>query len=304
MSGKTGSAIDFLSFHVKGGGYAADPQHRKQAPPSVKRVLSYIRTGHAIIGKYPTLKHLECVLSEIDPDGWAAGGAWDNANLNFRNTAYYPSFVASAFDQAGRYARQHTWDLKLLTWAFMFVGERCFEGTRAFSTQGIDKPILNLFRMYARMGHQEVRFESTGARDYFEDHESGGRGLGADISGFATLSGGKSLEVLLYNHHDDWDQCGHETVAVTIENLPFETPHVVLRHYRIDGSHSNAYSEWVRQGKPMYPASGQRAAIKARAGLELLEPPRTLRLDADTLAVSFNLPVHAISLLIIAPVRP
>ncbi len=47
------------------------------------------------------------MLSEIDPDGWAAGGAWDNANLNFRNTEYYPSFVARAFDKAGRYARQH-----------------------------------------------------------------------------------------------------------------------------------------------------------------------------------------------------
>ena len=47
----------------------------------------------------------------------------------------------------------------------MFVGERCFEGTRAFSTQGIDKAILNLFRMYARMGTQQVAFESTGAKD-------------------------------------------------------------------------------------------------------------------------------------------
>ena len=47
----------------------------------------------------------------------------------------------------------------------------------------------------------------------------------------------------------------------------------------------------------MYPASGLRQAIKARAGLELLEPPRTLMLDADTLAVSFTLPVHGISLL-------
>jgi hypothetical protein len=39
------------------------------------------------------------------------------------------------------------------------------------------------------------------------------------------------------------------------------TPH------RIDQSHSNAYAEWVRQGKPMYPAPAQRAAIEARASL-------------------------------------
>ena len=302
-SGETGADIDFLSFHVKGGGYKADPKHRKQAPPSTERVLRDIRTGHAIIARYPTLERLECVLSEIDPDGWAAGGAWDNANLNFRNTAYYPSFVAATFDKAGRYARQHQWDLRFLTWAFMFVGERCFEGTRAFSTQGIDKPILNLFRMYARMGHEEVLLESTGARDAVEAGGSGERDSLPDISGFATHSGGKSLEVLLYNHHDDWDHHGDYPVGVTITNLPFETREVVLRHYRIDGSHSNAHSEWVRQGKPMYPAPGQRAAIKAREGLELLEAPRTITLEGGTLAVNFNLPVHAISLLLITPTR-
>ena len=57
------------------------------------------QTGYEIISKYPAYKNLECVLTEIDPDGWAAGGAWDNINLNFRNTEYYPSFVAAAFDK-------------------------------------------------------------------------------------------------------------------------------------------------------------------------------------------------------------
>ncbi len=300
-TGQIGTEIDFVSFHVKGGGYAADPKHRKQRPPSVKQVLSHTRTGHAIINKYPTLKDLECVLSEIDPDGWAAGGAWDNANLNFRNTEYYPSFVATAFNKVGRYARQNQWDLKFLTWAFMFVGERCFEGTRSFSTQGVDKAILNLFRMYARMGHQEVLFESTGTKDPLAYDDICGRGEEPDISGFATLSGNKSLEVLIYNHHDDWDVRGEYVVDVAIEHLPFEAQDLVLRHYRIDQFHSNAYPEWVRQGKPMYPTPGQRAVIKAREGLELLEPPRTITLEGRMVQVSFTLPVHSISLLILAP---
>ena len=53
----------------------------------------------------PVFADLECILSEIDPDGWAAGGAWDNINLNFRNTEYYASFVATTFDKVSRYAR-------------------------------------------------------------------------------------------------------------------------------------------------------------------------------------------------------
>ena len=35
-SGKPGTAVDFTSFHVKGGGYRADPKHRNQPPPAVR----------------------------------------------------------------------------------------------------------------------------------------------------------------------------------------------------------------------------------------------------------------------------
>jgi xylan 1,4-beta-xylosidase len=298
-SGQKGAVLDFITFHVKGGGYRADPKHRKQPPPSVQQILSHTQAGYEIISKYPGFKNLECVLSEIDPDGWAAGGVWDNSNLNFRNTEYYPSYVAAAFDKVSKFAKRVSWNLKLLSWAFMFVGERCFEGTRAFSTQGIDKAILNLFRMYARMGAQEVAFVSTGAKDPLAYTDRWGTGEAPDISGFATLSGGKSLEVLIYNHHDDWDLSAEYAIELEITNLPFAGNELVLTHYRVDQSHSNAYAEWVRQGKPMYPAAGQRAAIKAHDGLELLEPPQQIMLDAGVVRLNFRLPVHGVSLVIV-----
>ena len=125
-----------------------------------------IQTGYEIICKYG-YEDLECILSEIDPDGWAAGGEGDNINFNFRNTEYYPSFVIDSFDKASKFAKAKHWDLRLLTWAYLFPGERAFEGTRSFSTQGIDKAVLNLFRMYARMGTKEVAFTSSGAKDAF-----------------------------------------------------------------------------------------------------------------------------------------
>ena len=39
----------------------------------------------------------EIVLSEADPDGWAVGGMYDNANMVFRNSEYYASYVACAY---------------------------------------------------------------------------------------------------------------------------------------------------------------------------------------------------------------
>ncbi|MEN9935296.1 MAG: hypothetical protein RLZZ387_1875 [Chloroflexota bacterium] len=298
-TGGRGAPLDFVSFHVKGGGYRADPRHRKQNPPSVQQILGHVRHGYEIISRYPGYSELECVLSEIDPDGWAAGGAWDNANLNFRNTEYYPSFVAASFDKVSSFARAQGWDLKLLTWAFMFVGERCFEGTRSFSTQGIDKAILNLFRMYAHMGAEQIAFASSGTKDPLAYADTWGSAEESDVSGFAALSE-SGLDILIYNHHDSWDLRGEAVVELTVTGLPSGDGELVLHHYRIDAEHSNAYAEWLRQGKPIYPAPEQRAAIKAREGLELLEEPSTVTPQDGALHLSFTLPVHGISLLRLA----
>jgi xylan 1,4-beta-xylosidase len=73
VTGETGTPLDFVSFHVKGGGYRPDPLHRKQPPPSVRQILEDTQTGYQIISKYANYADLECVLSEIDPDGWARG---------------------------------------------------------------------------------------------------------------------------------------------------------------------------------------------------------------------------------------
>jgi hypothetical protein len=51
----------------------------------------------------------------------------------------------------------------------------------------------------------------------------------------------------------------------------------------------------------MYPSPGQRAALKARDGLELLVPAKKLQSDDGKIKLNFSLPVHGISLLIIEP---
>lgn len=51
------------------------------------------------------------------------GGAWDNINLNFRNTEYYATPVACTFDKLLKFGKTHTWDVKALSWAFMFVSQ-------------------------------------------------------------------------------------------------------------------------------------------------------------------------------------
>lgn len=291
-TGGIGSPLDFVTFHAKGGGYAADPSGRREPPPSVGKLLGAVRHGREVISRFPAFRDLECVLSECDPDGWAAGGAWDNVNLAFRNTEYYASWVACAFDRILAFGAAERWDVKALTWAFLFVGERCFEGTRSFSTQGIDKPVLNLFRMYSLLGDRRVALQSTG---------TGGPESDSGLGGVASRTGSGDVTVLLYRHHDDRDRTGETDVVLSVARLPGSSTAWRAKHYRIDGSHSNAHSEWVRQGSPMYPSPEQYRAIKDRDGLELLEPPRSIAVERGAATLRFAMPAHALSLLVLSP---
>ena len=300
-TGMTGTPVDFTSFHVKGGGYPMNLKAGKAEPPSVRRIMEGIQVGYEILREYG-YENLECILTEIDPDGWAAGGAYDNPNLNFRNTEYYPSFVADAFDKASKFAKTRAWDLRFLSWAYLFPGERAFEGTRVFSTQGIDKPVLNLFRMYARMGRKQIALQSSAEKDPLLYMDMIGSNETADISGFASLADDQRVDILIYNHHDNWDLVEDWLVEVELRNLPVDAQRYTLSHYRIDAVHSNAYAEWLNQGQPMYPDAAQKQAIQARAGLELLAPPEIITTNAGKLSISFSLPVHGISLLSLTPV--
>ncbi|HML49189.1 MAG TPA: beta-xylosidase, partial [Clostridia bacterium] len=263
VTGKTGTRIDFTTFHTKGGGYRFDTLAKKQIP-SVKALLENVRTQFAVVQKYG-YGGLECVLSEADPDGWAAGGRFDNFNLDFRNTEYYASYTASAYKNLYDLAEAMGGDIRPLAWAFMFENERCFEGTRTFTTQGIDKAMFNLFKLYEMLGENRLALTSSRDLDPLAFTDDFGTAEGPEVDGWATEKDG-AVQVLLYCHHDDWDVKQDFDIKLALKNLPFDGPARVT-HYRIDAGYSNAYAEWARQGRPNYPKDGQYAAIKARDAL-------------------------------------
>ncbi len=296
-SGETGTRLDFTSFHTKGGGYSYTSLPKPEKTPSVKRLLDQVRICGGIIKEFG-YGNLECILSEADPDGWAAGGRFDNPVFDFRNTEYYASYVASAYKNIYDIGNELGMDFRPLAWAFMFEGERCFEGTRAFSTQGIDKAMFNVFKMFAKLGHRRVALESSGDLNPEAYEDFWGEGMGAEVDGWAALTGTKSAQILLYCHEDNWQSDSNYSINLRCENLPFGGPYKIT-HYRIDKSHSNAYAEWMRQGRPDYPTGSRYDAIKARDGLELLCPPQTITAIDGKLKLEFDMPVKSVSLILI-----
>ena len=116
LTGQVGTRIDFVSYHAKGGSFARDPQASK-ATPTLSGLLDNVDAGLSVIGAFPELGAIEVILSECDPDGWAAGTVHDNPDLAYRNTEYYASYVASTvtglIDRTATHRRTDRWDADL-----------------------------------------------------------------------------------------------------------------------------------------------------------------------------------------------
>ena len=69
----------------------------------------------------------------------------------------YPSYTATAIRNILDLNQKHKTNLQgILTWAFEFEDQPYFAGFRDLATNGVDKPVLNLFRMLGMMGNQRI----------------------------------------------------------------------------------------------------------------------------------------------------
>lgn len=257
ITGRTGTRLDLITIHAKGGGYKPDPDAPKETP-TMKRLVDHVAEGLRIMAKFPELAGLEVNLSECDPDGWAAGGKHDNPNMNFRNTEYYSSYVANTVCKLIDLGVDgpHRVD-GMLTWAFQFEDREYFEGLRTLSTNGIDKAVLNVFRLLARLGGIRAHVEqSPGAAESADD-----------LSAIAAVDELSIVQLFLSNHHDDWDIRESRAVLLTFVNLQPETRYSVTR-WLVDRDNANPYTAWVAMGSPQKVTSSQEHELRRAATLK------------------------------------
>jgi xylan 1,4-beta-xylosidase len=298
VTGRTGTRLDYVSFHTKGGGYGAEPDAPKKTP-TLHTLARHVAAGLDIIAGFPAFSKHEVILSECDPDGWAAGSIRDNPNLFYRNTEYYASYVACAvcklIDLDCRGPRVDG----LLTWAFQFENREYFAGLRTLSTNGIDKPVLNVFRLLAGMGSTRLQLISDRARDPIECPGGDAPHTPPDISGIAAMNERDQVQVLLVSHHDDWDVDRPTQVKVHLSGMDAGEVYAVYREM-IDSISGNAHSAWVRMGKPQPPGRAQIAELEQAARLRA-ERAGEVTVTGGRCEISLVLPTHSVCLLRFEP---
>ena len=286
--------LDFISFHAKGQPHITEGHVRM----GLDKELVDADKGFEIVARYPQFRKLPIILSEADPEGCAACSSKVNPANNYRNGTLYPAYTAAAYKGLLELAdRRGVNLLSMLSWSFEFEGKDYFEGFRSLSTNGIDKPVLNLFRMFGLMNGERVLTTSDGQVP-LEGILTNGVRATEDVDALAT-KGERETAVLLWNYHDDAEPAPGAAATVAIRGLPASVSRVLVTHYRIDETHSNAYTVWKGMGSPQTPTAEQYAELQSRDGLELLGSPVWTDAVGGTIAVRTEMPRESVSLLIV-----
>jgi xylan 1,4-beta-xylosidase len=288
-TGRVGSPLDYIGFHAKGAPRFLDAHVRM----GVSNQLRAIANGFRIVSSFPELRDTPIILGESDPEGCAACGVQTNPENVYRNGTVYSSYTAEQLARTYELADAYKVNLRgSVTWAFEFEDQPYFAGFRDLATNGIDKPVLNVFRMLGRMLGDRVKVESSGALPLDLVRDTGVRDA-PDINALASRSE-RTVSILAWNYHDDDVPALPADVELLVDGI--EARSVEITHDRVDATHSNAYEAWKRMGSPQPPTKAQYKALQRAGQLQRLEASRRVKTQDGGIRLVFTLPRQAVSL--------
>jgi xylan 1,4-beta-xylosidase len=300
VTGNTGTRLDLVSFHAKGGVTVTEDHVQMDLGTQ----LRLHRAGFAAVAVFPQFQQTPIYITEADPEGCAACPASTTPAAAYRNSTAYGAYEIAMM--------KLTIDLEaevgvklggVLTWAFTFPGTPYFAGYRALATNGINLPVMSAFKLLGSLAGARLPLTSSGALTLDEVLANGVRGQ-PQVDGMATQDG-DAVKVLVWNYHDDIVTVPATPVRLTIKVPASFGSSVRVSHLRVDESHGDAYTVWVSQGKPASPSAAQVAALERAMDPSLLVPDRRAAVAADgSVAVDFDLPRFGVSLVTITPAAP
>jgi len=291
-TGTKGAPLDFISFHAKGSPRVVNGHVRM----SMAGQLTDVAKGFAVV-KASAYPNLPIYITECDPEGCAACGMTTNPENAYRNGTMYSSYTASSFARIYDLAAQYQANLAGATsWSFEFEDQKWFDGFRDLATNGVDKPVLNVFRMYGMMMGNRIPVKNEHAILLDSMLRRSVHGADPDINALAT-AGKRQVAVMVWNYHDD-DLPG-ETARVNLLLQHIPTAKATVEQYRIDEEHSNSYEVWKKMGSPQSVSDDQYKVLEQAGHLQSIGQRSTLPVAQGDATVKVDLPRHAVALFII-----
>jgi xylan 1,4-beta-xylosidase len=289
-TGKKGSPLEAILFHAKGQPRMKDGVVWMNMSPQLRDIEAGIKTALA----YPETKNLPLIVGESDPEGCAACGMATNPDNGYRNGTMYSSYTAASF--ARKYELMEKYQANLVgavSWSFEFENQPWFYGFRDLATNGVDKPVLNVFRMFGMMKGNMVdvvsnrRYELQAVLDSSVRKQS-------DIGALASKNK-NSAAVMVWNYHDEDKQSAEENIAISIKNIPAKK--IKITQYRIDSKYSNSYEAWKKMGSPQQPSADQIALLEKAGQLQSAGKPVVVTVKSGAAMLDIALARQAVVLL-------
>jgi xylan 1,4-beta-xylosidase len=289
VTGKTGTPLDFIAFHAKGAPRFIDNMVRMNMGTQLRQ----INKGFEIIASLPKYKDLPVIIGECDPEGCAACGMTIYPQNGYRNGTMYSSYTASSFAKIYELAQFHKVNLLgVVSWAFEFEDQPWFHGFRDLATNGVDKPVLNVFRMFGMMAGQRVDVKSSAGYSFRMVIDSGVHNNRPDVNAIAAKNK-NSATIMLWNYYDDDLPAADEMVSIIVSSVPAKK--VQVTQYMIDKNHSNSYEIWKKMGSPQNPTPTQYAELEKAGQLQITGSPVTKSIKSGVLIIPAVLPRQAVA---------
>ena len=289
-TGETGTPTDFLSFHSKGKPSFVDGHVRM----GLSTHLTEVDKGFAKVRAAAALADKPVVIGESDPEGCAACPGPQNA---YRNGTLYSSYTAASFARIWELAAKRGVNLDgVLSWSFEFEDQPWFAGYRQLSTNGVNLPVLNVFRLFAKLGNEKLVARSDAQVPLEQVMVDGVRG-DADVGVLATRAANGDIAVLLWHYHDDDVPGPDAAVRVQIDGARAKSAAVAARLFRIDGSHANSFAAWQAMGAPLSPDEKQYRELELASALRGEVPDA--RLERRRISLDIVIPRQGVALLLV-----
>ena len=289
-TGKIGSPMEAILFHAKGEPKLVNGVVRMDMSPQLRDIAM----GFKIVASYKETKNLPIIIGESDPEGCAACGMATNPQNAYRNGTLYSSYTAASF--ARKYLLADKYGVNFLgavSWSFEFENQPWFYGFRDLATNGVDKPVLNVFRMFGKMSGKRAYAQSPRMTPLDVIVDSSVRGAQSEIGVLASVDK-KTAGIMVWNYHDLDLQGGGEPVEINIAGIPASS--VTLTVYTIDSEHSNSYEVWKKMGLPQNPTSQQIATLEKAGQLETIGQPIKQKVKGGKLTIPVSLARQAVML--------
>jgi xylan 1,4-beta-xylosidase len=211
----------------------------------------------------------------------------------YRNGTMYSVYTAASYARIYQIADSLGVNIAgAVSWSFEFENQAWFDGFRDMATNGVDKPVLNVFRMFGMMPGQRVPVTNATRLPLYELRTAGVHGPRADIDALASADK-KAAGIMVWNYHDDDVPAPDAPIQLDIQSIPAKK--VLVTHYRIDTRNSNSYEVWKSMGSPAQPTDDQYKQLEQAGKLQQLGPAHWEPVSDGRLQLSFLLPRQGVS---------